>query len=359
MTNRVQNADRKVFLDILRVAATCAVVLLHTVSGVKDTTDMTLYPGAFKGFWAILDLITWCVPVFVMISGYLFLNPRREFTWKQMLFKYCRRIALALVLFGVPYAIMELVAIERVLNASTLKRACLMVLHGKSWSHMWYLYMVFLLYLVTPVLRWGLKRLPRVAVYFVLVILLLGSSLFPYINKCYQAEVLPTLSDDGIYFFYYLSGYLFAVNDADGKKRIRIPGWLCLGLIGIISAGMVLSRWKELTHVYMAYEYPYTVLMSLLLFAWTAGLERNWRDSLPVLFGNTARYHWMLAGDLCFAIYLIHPLFINISYKFLGMTPLAYPLEISLPLFWGVILLLSILAAWILCKIPLLKKYVL
>ena len=32
--------QREVFPDILRTAATCAVVLLHTVTGVMDHTDM-------------------------------------------------------------------------------------------------------------------------------------------------------------------------------------------------------------------------------------------------------------------------------------------------------------------------------
>ena len=91
--------QREVFPDILRTAATCAVVLLHTVTGVMDHTDMLEYPVQSRIFQALLDLSCWCVPVFVMISGYFFLDPKRELTFRLMLTKYCRRIALALLLF--------------------------------------------------------------------------------------------------------------------------------------------------------------------------------------------------------------------------------------------------------------------
>ena len=69
---------REVFLDGLRVAATCAVVMLHTITGAMDITNMSEYPLEWKVFLAGLDLLCWCVPVFLMISGYLFLNPARE-----------------------------------------------------------------------------------------------------------------------------------------------------------------------------------------------------------------------------------------------------------------------------------------
>ena len=131
--------QREVFPDILRAAATCAVVLLHTVTGVMDHTDMLEYPVQSRIFQALLDLSCWCVPVFVMISGYFFLDPKRELTFRLMLTKYCRRIALALLLFGVPFAWLELIILERTFLIGMLGEGFLMVLRGQTWSHMWYL----------------------------------------------------------------------------------------------------------------------------------------------------------------------------------------------------------------------------
>ena len=124
--------EREAFLDRLRVLATCAVVLLHTVTGVMDNTDMGLYPAEKKVFLVVMDLVCWCVPIFLVISGYLFLNPERKLSMGKMIVKYCRRIVLALFLFGVPYGCMELVAMEGGFRPGMPGEAILMVLRVVS-----------------------------------------------------------------------------------------------------------------------------------------------------------------------------------------------------------------------------------
>ena len=367
--NNLQGA-RQNFLDILRIAATLAVVLLHTVTGIMDATDMSLYPLEKKVFLIVLDLITWCVPVFVLISGYLFLNPDRELSFGQMLTKYCRRILLALFWFGVPYAGLELVAGERGFRLGMLWESVLMVLRGKSWSHLWYLYMIFFLYLITPALKALLKKLPAGALYLILALLFTGSSLLPFFKKLFVLQWLPVLPDGCIYLFYYLCGYLFAVgkkDDRQDKESGRISRGrlqLCAEvLLILLFAGMVLSRLVGNYKVQMAYNYPFTVAVSLLLM-WIFGeRERKIRKKHRTPLQKT--------GALCFGVYLVHPVFANIYYKFLHITPLNFPwaeflpggviprIAVSLPLFFLMILLPAIITAWILYKIPLLRKYVL
>lgn len=350
MAEEVKLQNRKAFLDILRVIATCAVVLLHTVTGVKDTTDMNRYPTEFRVFLSVLDLVTWSVPVFIMISGYLFLNPARNFTAKQMLVKYCRRILLALILFGIPYACIELIISEHDFNVGMMGRAVLMVLQGKSWSHMWYLYLILFLYLFTPLFRQILHRIPKVWIYGLMAVLVAGSSFFLYINKYFDTDIFPVLPDICIYIFYYLCGFLFVQRTVE-KKETGHPGWILPGLIGVLIVGMVCNRMLTGHQVQMAYDYPFTVLLAVLLFALAANV--NWRLT------PKAEMRWHKLSELCFAIYLIHPVFVNVAYKFLHLTPLDYPLWISLPVFWLIILLLAVASAWVLRKIPFLRKYVL
>ena len=316
--------EREVFLDKLRVAATCAVVLLHTVSGVADTTDMSLYPEERKVFWAMLDLVSWCVPVFLMISGYLFLNPGRQIGIGSMVTKYCRRTFLGL-------------------------------LCGKTWAHMWYLYLILLLYLLTPFLRRALGAVPRWAVYGVLTVLFAGCSVLPclYMLSGKKGFALP---GDGIYFFYYICGYLFAVEKREGIKKAVRRG-IIPGLALLLAGGMAFSRlWGGLVPR-MAYNYPFTVLLALLLFVWAAGA------------GHCVRPFWTRAGALCFAVYLVHPVFLNLAYKYFELTPLAvsdplsvlYPLAegipipaavaVSVAIFFGGTAVLSVRAAGILYRI--------
>lgn len=339
--------QREYFLDILRVAATCAVVLLHTVTGVMDTVDMSPYPLEKRVFLIVLDLICWCVPIFVLISGYLFLNPAREVRFRDMVTKYCRRIVLALFLFGVPFACLEQIATERTFRIGMVGEGFLMVLRGESWSHMWYLYLILLLYLLTPAIRRLLSVLPRPGVYVLLTALLLGSSILPFLKKLFELENLAVLPDGGIYFFYYICGYLFATSD---RKR-KLPRWVLPAALVVLAAGMIASRLTGDYTVQMAYNYPFTVLAALLLFEWGLCSE--------IKSGQKSTAFWQQTAALSFTIYLIHPVFLNLAYKFFHITPLDFSLGISLPVFFFTVLALAAAGAWLLRKLPVLRRYVL
>lgn len=367
---------REVFLDKLRVAATCAVVLLHTVTGVMDHTEMSGFPWEKKVLLAAVDLVCWSVPVFLMISGYLFLDPKRELTFGKAVTKYCRRVVLALFLFGVPYACLEQIALERAFRAGMLGESFLMVLRGQSWSHMWYLYLIFFLYLLTPALRLILGKLPEAAVYGVLAVLLAGSSILPFAKRLTGLEGIPALPDDLIYLFYYLCGYLFAVRKtpegaaeqggaADGEclrsgsagRASGAPWFGCAALAALLTGGCRLLGFP----VQMAYNYPFTVVVAVLLFAgaWKCGgTGRNPRDKKPDRAEKNTGF-LESASAISFGVYLVHPVFLNIYYKFLHLTPLSFPLWISLPLFFLGTLLPAAVAAYVLRKLPLLRRYVL
>lgn len=63
-------------LDILRIVSIAAVVIIHTASQYLGKLDVT------SPYWEIFNfydgIVRWAVPVFVMISGALFLNPAKE-----------------------------------------------------------------------------------------------------------------------------------------------------------------------------------------------------------------------------------------------------------------------------------------
>ena len=220
MTNGL-SGPRKQFLDVLRVLATCAVVLMHVLTGATDVTDASIMPEYRSLLLSVMDLVTWCVPIFLLISGYLFLNPERTLTYPVMIKKYCRRIALAILLFGVPYAASELVVAERTFRIRMIPEALKMTLMGHTWSHMWYLYLILFLYLITPLLKKVLRVLPVWAVVAMMAVIFLGSSVAPFLNKVLDVNSIPVLPDGGVYFLYYLCGYFFAVREVGVDRKFR------------------------------------------------------------------------------------------------------------------------------------------
>ncbi len=400
MTNGLSR-PRKQFLDVLRVLATCAVVLMHVLTGATDVTDASGMPECRGLLLSVMDLVTWCVPVFLLISGYLFLHPDRELTYPVMMKKYCRRIALAILLFGVPYACLELIVTERTFRIGMIPEAVMMTLRGNTWSHMWYLYLILFLYLITPLLKKVLQVVPVWCVAVVMTVIFLGSSAAPFLNKVLNINSIPVLPDGGVYFFYYLCGYLFARRevrvdkkgnehtetgeeaDAAGRRRkagdnTELAGRKQIGNVWLIAAaalalGMVLSRTLAGFSIQMAYNYPFTVMLSVLLFA--AG-QSGRGAAIASVTGTERRKHripWQQAGALSFAVYLVHPVYVNLLYKFMKITPFTLleqcgvqsataghaVLILLLAVFWLAVLVLAAATAWVLRKIPLLRKYVL
>lgn len=353
--------ERELFLDKLRLAATCAVVLLHTITGSMDMAEgMSRYPAQGRFFAAGLDLVCWSVPVFLILSGYLFLDPKREIGIKKMILKYCRRILLALFLFGVPYAVLELAVTEKSFRPDMLGRGILMVLRGESWAHMWYLYLILFLYLLTPGLKWILARIPRWTVYLAQALLLTVCSLLPFLSRLLGLGWEEHLPEEAIYFFYYICGYLFVSRGQKSPSgpsrsvpgpRGQRPGRYLILLAALLAAAMVLSRLWGCFSLLMAYNYPPTALLSLLIFA--GGMLLAGRKTSERRAALLQRL-----SSLCFAVYLVHPVFLNFAYKFLHVTPFSFGAGMALPVFFLGTLLLAAGCAWILYQIPPLRRYV-
>lgn len=369
MTNGL-SGPRKQFLDVLRVLATCAVVLMHVLTGATDVTDASIVPEYRSLLLSVMDLVTWCVPIFLLISGYLFLNPKRTLTYPVMIKKYCRRIALAILLFGVPYAASELVVTERTFRIRMIPEALKMTLMGHTWSHMWYLYLILFLYLITPLLKKVLRVLPVWGAAAVMAVIFLGSSVAPFLNKVLDVNSIPVLPDGGVYFLYYLCGYFFAVREVCVDKGRNV--WLTAA-VAVLALGMILSRTLAGFSIQMAYNYPFTVLLAVLLFAagWNGG-----GDGAALAAREKDRIHrisWQEAGALSFAVYLVHPVYVNLLYKFVKITPFTVleqcgvqsvaagqaVLILLLAAFCLVVLALATATAWVLRKIPVLRKFVL
>ena len=93
--------NRVIYADILRVIATLAVMIIH----VSATNYRDLSPHSYE--WNMISmydsLVRWCVPMFVMLSGMFFLNPKKPLSIKKLYTKYIYRIALALLVWGSIY----------------------------------------------------------------------------------------------------------------------------------------------------------------------------------------------------------------------------------------------------------------
>ena len=94
--------NRTYYLDCLRVLATFSVMILHISAQNWYSTDVISFEWNVFNFYD--SIVRWTVPVFVMISGALFLD--REHTVQQLYGKYIFRIVTAFIFWSVAYALM-------------------------------------------------------------------------------------------------------------------------------------------------------------------------------------------------------------------------------------------------------------
>ena len=327
------------YLNALRVVATLFVVLIHTSSG--GLTGISGNEWLAYGFYKYLG--TWAVPVFVMISGSLFLSSKNT-SYRTLLSKYIRRIVLALILFGLPMCLCE----AFITGEGGVFSAVLNFLCGHSWAHMWYLYMLIGLYLLTPVVKPFVNQSSKRNVEVALLVLFVMSSLLPSLKK-YGLPIdgwmmLPP------YLFYYILGYYMA-----HLESWKIKSWHCFLAFALFIVVNCFRMYVSISNSgnllisdeYSKYYDVNTLIGALAVFLLFKRLDIKWD------FADRLRIY-------CFAIYIIHPVFINLAYKFVKLHPsgLGSPWS-SLPLFLVVFFAVSLFISFLLNKIPWLRKYVL
>lgn len=94
--------ERIVYLDLLRLVATFAVIFLHVCASEFNASFIS------KNWYISTvynSLVRWCVPLFVMISGVLFLNPNKEITYQDILKKRIPRLFVVYVFWSVFYVL--------------------------------------------------------------------------------------------------------------------------------------------------------------------------------------------------------------------------------------------------------------
>ena len=84
------NINKRIdYFDILRAVAIIGVVSIHASSGYIESSNDNI--SLVRGMYLIFNKLTrFCVPLFFMISGALFLDCKKDISIKTMYSKYIR-----------------------------------------------------------------------------------------------------------------------------------------------------------------------------------------------------------------------------------------------------------------------------
>ncbi len=335
-------------LSIMRILATVAVVFLHTCNTISNNeSNYDLSDSQLLYFTTGNYLMNWAVPIFLMITGILLLNKEKKITYHDCIKKYSKRILLALIVFGIPFSMLEIIMTTKRIRFTLLWEAIINVITGKSWSHLWYLYALIGVYLVLPVLKAFVDKCSCAEIKIFLTILFIFNFIIPIVNSIFKISIAFEIPIISFPIFYLLLGYQLneeMSNKLYNKKICAISLLACIMLL--IAANVYLLPNGS---TFLNYNSPLIVVITILVFSLIRGIKVK-----------NAQRLWQI-DRLCFGVYLVHPIFINFTYKFLKITPLSAGRGylFTTIVFWLIFVLCSFIASWVMGQVKLLKKYIL
>lgn len=343
------------YLEVLRLVACILVVGVHVSA--FNLEQVPVESLNFKVMNGLDCLSILGVPLFVMISGALFLAPSYEVTVKKFYTRKIPRIVFLYFFWLLFYNVVNLLENGTVWNFTNVKKQIVLEsLLGKGMYHMWYLPMLAVLYLLTPFLKSFAADRKKCLLFCTLGFgysILLPTALkfeFPYRTIVESLYNQFDCSFFGGYVTYYVLGH--ALHEYVPKLSAQKKA--ALGLAGVIAMAIeiaVCNAWSVKTGIMS------TILntpFSVTAFIGAAAIFLLLRD------GVSGRKQEELSGRLAgltLGIYLIHPLFLRI-YGWLGGTTLFAPAAIAVPLIIVLITLISGAAVYVLSKVPVVKKIV-
>lgn len=351
---RDTDGGRLAYADLLRILATLGVIVLHLTGGwVEQLTPGT---GTSTVFHLYNGLLHWCVPVFVMLSGMFLLDPKRDLG-PGRLFRHLARIAVALAVWGAIYAVVTPWLSGETLSLDAVKTALLEVLRAKTHYHLWFLYMIFGLYLITPILRAFVKGASRGDFHYFFLLYGFFILVLPLLLRLRPSDVIQRyvwlmyFTNTAFKFAgFYVAGYYLKTFELNRFAQFVIYALGILGGIVTVGGTAFLQQAGESSLVLYEYTTPNIAAMAVAVF---------------VLFRSLTGLNCVLArskllggvGCLTFGVYLVHDLFLQLLSHF-QITALSFMPVLSVPILTAVVFLCSLIPAWLLSKIPLIGKFI-
>ena len=298
---------RELYAEVLRIIAAFSVVFQHTVTSAWYNIPVRTDEWITLNFYN--SIARFGVGVFIMISGAFMLSPRYAHPPEKILGKNLTRILLLLVFWVVVYG-----TVNTFVAGGSFKDifATPFLLFTKPPTHLWFLYTIAGLYILTPPMRVFTEHASHRMVLYVIGIFFCFGLVLPMVN-----HLLERLADFTLY------------------KNIRIQG--CTTFAGFYLTGFYISHYGLKP---LARKILYLSAVASWAFAFVSSTYFSIDRSKPneYFLGNFQPTTFLIAAAIfCFfceryrgvlttnrrltfvsacmlGVYLIHPLFIKLFY---------------------------------------------
>lgn len=140
------------YISALRVFSMLSVVMIHVCIMGAAAFGNTASLNQAACLYAIRNLLHYAVPIFMMITGALQLNPDKNLSSSKFR-GYIVKYSLDIVVFGWVFALMEVFFQTHAIGLREILGSFWNMISGDTWNHMWYLYTLIGITLILPMMR--------------------------------------------------------------------------------------------------------------------------------------------------------------------------------------------------------------
>lgn len=354
--NETKISSRCYSYDIIRIIAILLVIMIHASGRILNVSDDNssayLAANIFDSFSRI------GVPLFVMISGALMLNENKNnITIKKMAVSSLNIFKILMIwslLYVIVFSIITPLCEGREILIGKTVRSFFF-----GHYHLWFLYMIIGLYLITPILRLFIKKENQKIILYFLLLSIAIKFCVPLINFFVNeyisngnSVVSSFVNKFGFSFInefltYYIVGWYISNIEISNKQKKVIYS---LGAVSLVSTFLMTQFLADTENRFFKLFYSsssinvflYAVCVFTFFCFKYQNAENVKRPELVVTLAN-----------LSFGVYLVHDFFLQLSYCI--SDKFSYPLAkiVFDFLFTATI---SFLVAFLLSKIPFIKK---
>lgn len=348
--------DRVVYFDYLRVFATLAVMVLHVASQNWSGLD----PAGYE--WNVFNLydsvVRWGVPIFVMISGALFLS--REIDTKVLYSKHILRMAVSYGVWSVFYAAVSVLKQVVYGQDISLKSVAIEIIEGHF--HLWFIPMIIGLYMCTPIIK-KIVSTEKTADYFLLLsfiftfvipqIVVMGNAILGRYSFITQA-IGSVKSDMNMglvtnFAFYFVLGYRLNSIELTKKQRGIIYALGAAGFVATIVLTAVASRKANAPMETYYGNFRLNVMLAAVAVHTWFKYRRHDNPSVNNVVAQLSKYS--------FGAYLVH-VFVRDVLNLIGLNTLSFQPLLSVPVIAAIVFVVSFAISFVISKIPFINKWV-
>lgn len=291
------NMEKKIDnnMNLLRTIAVIMVVLLHVnASNMQGVANGTVDVFSSTIIMTISVITRIAVALFVLISGRYVIKSLDNMSIKEFYKRRVPRLVIPLLAWSIFYFIICLIGIKGTTIITFAKDFATGFAFNMMVIHLWYLYMLLGLYLITPILYNILKNSSLKKGMIIAVSLCIFGSI---------VEIIKVVSGTNIWIFWWLEfmglfsmGYMLKEYKAKKKFNFLI-GAVVIEIIATILSILLITRGNKIGMMFHGGVVLNTQLTAIFVYIFMNSCEV--KDNL---LSKWSKYS--------FGIYLIHPVFI-------------------------------------------------